>query len=397
MTDNLKLKLISLASAILLWIYVVASVNPTVEKEFRNIPIVYKNLDYIYSQGLDVLGERDTSVDVTLSGNTNDFIKINESDIRAEVDLTNYDEGSTSIPISFYAPEGLTITDTSISAVPIKIEKVISKELKVELHQEGTPGDNFAVVVGSIIPETIVVEGARSLVDRATSAVAVQDMEEISSDTTRNVPVFILDSNGEGVPGLDLSQNFVNVSYDTYKVESVPIEFVTEGSYKDDISINSVELSQEEVSIMIPVSTNAIPETIKTKVFDLSQIDQSESYPLSLEVPEGVRLRDPNVEISVIYDISPKVDKTFTIRSTDIEIRNSSHDDVEIEDTNVRFVLSGKEELISQVKKEDINLFIDAEGLSAGRHNLRIQVEDMEDITVKQINPERINVQLGSD
>ena len=213
MTKNLNYKIFSVIGAILLWTYVVATVNPNIEKEYKNIPIIYKNLDYIYGNDLDIVGERDASVSVKLSGKTNDFINITESDIRAEVDLKNFEEDVESIPINFYVPNNLRLVDKSISEVPIKIEKVISKEIKVEIKQEGTPSDNLAVLLGSVIPETVVVEGASSKVDQATKAIALQNMEEITSNTTRNVPIRIVDSNDEEIVGLKLSQNFVNVSF----------------------------------------------------------------------------------------------------------------------------------------------------------------------------------------
>ncbi len=173
-------------------------------------------LYYIYSNDLDIVGEKYANVNVKLSGQTNDFINVTEADIRAEVDLKNFDEEADSIQINFCVPNNLRLVDKSISEVPIKIEKVISKEIKVEIKQEGTPSDNLAVLLGSVIPESVVVEGASSKVDQAAKAIALQNMEEIKSNTTRNVPITIVDSNDEEIVGLKLSQNFVNVSFETY-------------------------------------------------------------------------------------------------------------------------------------------------------------------------------------
>lgn len=76
MTKNLNYKIVSVITAILLWIYVVATVNPTIEREYKNVPIIYKNLDYIYSNDLDIVGEKYANVNVKLSGQTNDFINV---------------------------------------------------------------------------------------------------------------------------------------------------------------------------------------------------------------------------------------------------------------------------------------------------------------------------------
>lgn len=397
MTKNLNYKIFSVIGAILLWTYVVATVNPNIEKEYKNIPIIYKNLDYIYGNDLDIVGERDASVSVKLSGKTNDFINITESDIRAEVDLKNFEEDVESIPINFYVPNNLRLVDKSISEVPIKIEKVISKEIKVEIKQEGTPSDNLAVLLGSVIPETVVVEGASSKVDQATKAIALQNMEEITSNTTRNVPIRIVDSNDEEIVGLKLSQNFVNVSFETYKVINLPIKFVTSGEIDKDISVLDYELSQTEVALLVPPDAKTDYKEIETKPFDLGQVKKSGKYDLELHLPEGSLVREKDKEFFVDYDVVKSKTKTVELNPSVVEIRNSSQQSISLDeeyDGNILIEYSGPEKNINELDEASIKVFVDADGLSAGKHYLDIQIEEISGLRINRIVPNRIGVKI---
>lgn len=397
MTKNLNYKIVSVIAAILLWIYVVATVNPTIEREYKNIPIIYKNLDYIYSNDLDIVGEKYANVSVKLSGKTNDFINVTEADIRAEVDLKNFDEDADSIQINFYVPNNLRLVDKSISEVPIKIEKVISKEIKVEIKQEGTPSDNLAVLLGSVIPESVVVEGASSKVDQAAKAIALQNMEEITSNTTRNVPITIVDSNDEEIVGLKLSQNFVNVSFETYKVVNLPIKFVTTGELDKDISVVDFELSQTEVGLLLPPDSKIDNKEIEIKPFDLSQVKESGKYNFELHLPEGSMLREKDKEFTVDYNVVKSKVKTVELNPKVVEIRNSVHQNNSLDEeyeSSILIEYSGPDKQIDELKEENIKIFVDAEGLASGKHYLELQVEEINGLRINRIVPNRIGVKL---
>lgn len=397
MTKNLNLKILSLIGAIFLWIYVVATVNPTVDREYRNIDIVYKNVDSLYSKGLDIVGERDKKVNITVSGKTNDFIGVSESDIKAEVDLKDLDEKTETIAINFIVPTNLTVIDKSMTEVPISIEKVISKEVKVEIKQVGTPSDNLAVLVGTLIPETVVVEGARSLVERADKVIAIQDMSQISANTTRNVPILAVDAEEEELPSLKLSQNFVNVSFDTYKITNVPIKFVSHGQIPDGLDLLDRSLTQLEVAILMPLNSNAEIKEIETESFDLSQVSQAGLYDLKLKVPEGVRLRDRDLKLAVKFDLAKIISKTFEVDKSKLEVRNSAHPINEINpkfEGKLNISLTGSDKSLEKIKVEDIKPFINAEGLGRGYHNLLIEIDPIEGITAYRVDPERMGVDI---
>lgn len=398
MKDKQKIFIISIAASMILWIYVIATVNPTVEREFKNIPITYRNMDVLTSEGMGLVGDKKTNVNLVLQGYSNDFINVKESDIRAEVDLKDFDEDDDSLEITYYYPSRLRKVEASLDSLPLRIEKIISKELKVEIIQDGTPEDNLAVLVGSILPETVVIEGVRSSVDRAERALAYQDMTEIKSNTTRNTPIKIVDANDEEVTGLKLSQSFVNVSYNAYKIADLPIDLVTKGEVSDDYIVDSISLSQEKVALMYPTNLSKAPESIKTEEFDLGQVKESGSYKLDLVVPEGMKLREKDLDLSVNVSLAQSEEKILDLTSEDIEIRLDPGVTGEFRtDQKIQVKVLGKKDLVENLDGSKLKLYVDAKGIKEGDHILEIKHDKLDGLNIKAISPPRIEVNFRSD
>lgn len=398
MKDKQKTFIISIAASIILWIYVIATVNPTVEREFKNIPITYRNMDVLTSKGMGLVGEKKSNVNLVLQGYSNDFINVKESDIRAEVDLKDYDEDDDSLEISYYFPSRLRKVDASLDSLPLRIEKIISKELKVEIVQDGTPEHNLAVLVGSILPETVVVEGVRSSVDRAERALAHQDMTEIKSNTTRNTPIKIVDAGDEEVTGLKLSQNFVNVSYNSYKLAELPIDLVTKGEVSEDYIVDSISLSQEKIALMYPSDLSKVPKSIKTEEFDLGQVKESGSYKLGLVLPEGIKLREKEMDLSVNVSLAQSAETLVDLSTGDIDIRIDPGVKADFKaDQRLQVKVVGKKELIENIDGSKLKLYIDAKGIKEGSHVLEIKSEKLEGLNVRAISPPRIELLFRSD
>ena len=75
---NTKIKIISLLSAIVLWMYVMAVVDPEDTKLYEDIPITITNLNEINDLDLVVDPDEDLVASVYVKGNLSDLQKIKE-------------------------------------------------------------------------------------------------------------------------------------------------------------------------------------------------------------------------------------------------------------------------------------------------------------------------------
>ena len=86
--------LLSLACAFGLWLYVITTVSPGSTDTYYNIPIVWEGESVLNENGLMVTAVSSNTVNLRLSGNRSDLIKLNSSNIVLTADLSGiYEPG----------------------------------------------------------------------------------------------------------------------------------------------------------------------------------------------------------------------------------------------------------------------------------------------------------------
>ncbi|MDO5717976.1 MAG: CdaR family protein [Tissierellia bacterium] len=394
---NLKLKIFSILIAIALWSFVIGIENPEMVKDYTNIPITLKKLESIYDRGYTIVGDKDISVNLKLKGKTNDFINVNASDIRAEVDMSQYNENDSSIPIKFIVPEGITITEKSISNLPIKIEKVESKAVPVEIIEEGEPKNDRIVEKTATIPETVVVKGSESLIQSVEKAVSSVDLSQIDTATTRNLPLAVVDFSGNEITGVDLSQEYVNVSFNVYLVKKVPVTIVTENELPDQTFEVLRQLSADEVGVYgAPEVVNKLKE-IKTHPLDLKKVVSDGSYDLTLELPEGVKLSNKNVDLKVKFILDKMITKHLNIKAENIELRNrpgKSTAAIISDDEFINFDIKGYKSKVNPIEPDGIKIYADLSGMTNGIQEVQLKMDEIPEVNFSNITPSTVKVRI---
>ena len=177
----------------------------------------------------------------------------------------------------------------------------------------------------------------------------------------------------------------------------MPIKFVTSGEIDKDISVLDYELSQTEVALLVPPDAKTDYKEIETKPFDLGQVKKSGKYDLELHLPEGSLVREKDKEFFVDYDVVKSKTKTVELNPSVVEIRNSSQQSISLDeeyDGNILIEYSGPEKNINELDEASIKVFVDADGLSAGKHYLDIQIEEISGLRINRIVPNRIGVKI---
>ena len=94
---NTKIKIISLLSAIVLWMYVMAVVDPEDTKLYEDIPITITNLNEINDLDLVVDPDEDLVASVYVKGNLSDLQKITAENINVYGTVNHPIEGQNQL------------------------------------------------------------------------------------------------------------------------------------------------------------------------------------------------------------------------------------------------------------------------------------------------------------
>ncbi|HEX7331264.1 MAG TPA: CdaR family protein [Pyrinomonadaceae bacterium] len=287
--EDWSLKLLSLAIAIVLWLLVTGQNEPVTAH-------VNVQLNFIRPPALEISNDPPRTVDVMLTGSRNKLDDLTSLDLVATVDISDQRAGERVLRLADKAlislPQGIKVDGYQPSAIPIRLEEVINRQVNVEAKLEGQPADGFEVY--GIYPSkgSIAVRGPASRVNAlqkvTTESIWLAGHKE--SFTAPNVAIDVPD------PKVDLDDPVVNVNIEIgeRRIEknfsSVTVTTAQGGKVQPATTsatllgaaslINS--LNPEDVKIVLDADLQPrlqIPEALKGKVI-LKSVGTSKFVPL---------------------------------------------------------------------------------------------------------------------
>ena len=156
LTENIFLKLLSLAFALILWFFVMGEQKQELSYA---VPLAIKNLP----ANLMVANEIPSQVDVRISGPRTLLMNLDPKDMGIAVDLKGLQPGITSfkrLEELFNLPGALKITRLSPSFVDVRLERIKDKKVPVKLIVSGAPAPGFELREIQLTPAEVLVEGA---------------------------------------------------------------------------------------------------------------------------------------------------------------------------------------------------------------------------------------------
>ena len=305
--NDTKLKILSVLLAIFMWTFVINSTNPTVNKTYRNIPVVIKNQDNLEKSGYTIVGNDESlTTNIKLKGTREKLVGLKTSNIYAYIDIADVKEGIQSIEIVVDTPTGVTVDELEPEEINLNIQKVIEKTLPVNLIISDKIKDGRIVEVNELSPEDIKVKGPASYINKIDRAeVRIEDMDLLDGKI-HSLPVAILDRSGNKISGLDISNDDINVSFLVYETKKVPVNLNTTGEPAQGFEESSREVSPNKVVIKGPESIIRDIEQINTKPININNLKSSSYGDVRLDLPEYVEVYNGENLVNYRIDVQKK-------------------------------------------------------------------------------------------
>ncbi len=256
----------------------------------------------VSSQGVTLPAQTLPShVKVSLKGRPEDLARITEKNISALVNLDHYTEaGSYRVPVEILlAPEIMGIEPLEVtvdkSFLEIAIAQKDRRQIPVEAEIQGTPASGYEIADISIVPSTIGVSGAKSILDAmvevSTDAISV---DEKRTSFSQKVPIYhesdLVSYNDESVTvtvtiqPITASRRFVDQTVYLYGVNPL-----LEASCEPERITFTVTGNQNQLEAFVPELHTV---RINCSALTLSDLTKADTYQLPVEVvlPNGIRL-----------------------------------------------------------------------------------------------------------
>lgn len=396
--SSLAPKIFSVIIAIILWSYVMGRENPEWPREYKNIDVVFTNVEVLDRQNLIVMDPQEAKINVSVTGRKSDMDGFTAANnIVAKLDLSGYSEGQTRIPVLVSLKDSAStvrITKWEPSDVLVNIDRIVTEEKAVNIRVEGNIPDDYTV--GDIVskPETILLRGPRSWVNEVSEVFTVVSLGDRLTSANITLPIQLKNQLGEDVVGLEKIPSVVDVSIPIFRKAELPIEVVLENELPEEYVITKMEVSPS--SITIKGGNNVVDLTsIKTKPIDVNLLLENPNLEVELDLLENLELIDPNQRVTVTAVIEKIDTQEFEFEFSEVDVRNLD-DDLLVEEDNRTIIItvSGTESVLETITKDILKPYIDLNSFTEGESEVIIRVEDIEGIMIESINPESLSINL---
>lgn len=339
--NNFSLKVLSLAVAILVWLFVVNANNPIGTRTFVISDVQLLNEAYIDADGkMCMRDDEQVSVRVTIKAQRKILDKISVSDIRAVADLqqaVSLNTDPVMVPITVSCDkilqENITVTPQNLS---LHLEDKDTQEFVVNVTTDKTKPDR-GYEVGSLTsnPEKIKITGPMSLINKIDKVTASINVDGATEDVTQEKDVKIIDKNGEEFTASDMSYLNVSKVYVTARLwevqTNVRIQAACTGTPAEGYEVESISTTPNVISVAgSEEALYALKEQNNTiwipgDVADISgrKTDFEEKVNISDYLPEGIKLTtDSSEDVFVRVNILPEGSSLCEVPTKNIIVEN---------------------------------------------------------------------------
>ena len=292
--NNTKVKLIALFSAIALWMYVIAIVDPEDTKLIEDIPVTVSNLDEVDEKDLVVYPDESLLCSMNVSGKLSNVKNVDKEDIKVYGEIDNPIEGKNEVYLRANMSERVSHEFTQ-STIIINLEKKISKEYKISLSINDKDKENIESV--NLEDEYVNISGPRSQMSKVKKVVGKVDSIKVENNKTitKRVRLIPVDSKDKEVNGIKMNNNYVNLYIKMLASKSVPVKVAIDN---EDEPLN-YELSKKDVTIVGKESDIKNIKYIETEKLNVDELKDKKIVELKLTIPAGIKCDDEKIRVNI--------------------------------------------------------------------------------------------------
>ena len=387
--NNSKIKIISLLSAMVLWMYVMAIVDPEETKLFENIPVTITNKNELNERDLVIYPEQDLTTNIYVTGKLSNLKKVTKDDINVYGQINNPLEGNNEIYLKVSTSQRVNY-DFKNPVMIVTLEKIISEDKSIKVDITGSGKNNVDNIMLQDNIDKVSISGPRSLVNKVKRVVGTVKVNGELNDFSQSIKLEPVDANGKVVEGIELEKDSVNVNITLLTQKTVPITLKLSDNSESGVNYT---MSQNTVTIKGKKDIVDSINDIETQPVKLSEISPGTSKDIYLQVPSGITIETKYITINKNSEENTLEEYTYTAK--DIEIRNNTEniDKSKIKIPNSINVSIEYLQSEGSINKDDINLYIDLNEVSLEDNTCKIKYESIYEIEKINIDPDTVTIE----
>jgi YbbR domain-containing protein len=398
MVSNLSNMVLAIALAVVVWISAVTAANPNIERT-RTVPLEILGLD----PDMLVIGPVPTQVRVTLEAPTSvmDSMSASDSAVSAWVDVSGLEPGSHDLEVQVAVNEAfrpVRIGTIVPDIVSVTLEPLLTRTFPVSLEVSGEPAIGYRKGIARVEPTSVTISGAASLVSQIEEVQAPIDINGAVETIEREVPLIVLDRNGEPVSGVSITPLEAGVTQPIFLqggYRNVIVRVVTEGQPANGYKLTNITVSPLNVVVFSsdPQLVNDLPGFVEAESVDLTGAEDDFDTYVTINLPEGVSVVGDQFVLVRVSIAAIEGSLTLSIPVTPVGLL-PIHDAI-VSPDSVGVILSGPVPILDTLTPEDVRVVVDVSALEVGTYQLEPIVDIIPDrIDVEAVLPATVAVEI---
>lgn len=301
------------------------------------------------------------------------------------VDLEGLGEGEHTVELEHTLSEDIKVY-IEPKTIVVTIEERATEEfpITVEFLNEDALPEGYEVGSYELDQTTVTITTSRTTMEQIGVVKIYVDLAGVDGPIqNREVPINVYDTQGNELnvrldrETVEISVEFINPS------KVVPLNIETTGELPEGFSLISISANLDEVEIFAVSDILQGIDSISTEPIDLSQITESGTIEVGFDLPAGVNTGDlETIEVTI------QVEETRIIEALAIEEEKLEEGFevtfLEPTDAEMDITVTGDEELLRGLSRDDFRIIVDLDGLDEGEHQVPVTIdwEEIDDVTV---------------
>lgn len=394
---NLATFVLALVLAIFIWTSASETQDP-IRTRFLEVPLEYVGLP---ADTVMVDADPRQTVQIRLEGPDSVLQQYTPEDFTATADLSQIPSGvRTSVEINVVSSRtGAEISFITPEQVDVLLEQEVTRDIPVELDIRGSVARGHSQGDPLIEPPTIRVTGPSSLVNDLNFALVTIFLNStVESLVETSSPIFY-DQAGRvaSVNTLELSQNDVTVTVPVEELAGFADKLITvawTGEPAPGYRLLSVTADPPSVLVEgLPAQVNRLV-SVPTEPIDIDGLTESFQQTAVLDLPPGISV-DPDTTVTVNIEIEPILTTSSFNRVPEPRGLRVIYE-AKVEPEQVRVVLFGPLPALDALAENDVRVILDLFGLEPGTYSIVPEVDiPNQEIEIRSVQPSVVQVTIS--
>ena len=397
-TNNLVLKISSLAVAFLVWIIVVNVSNPIVTRNI-SVPLNVVNANIITDAGKTYSLMGANSVTVSYEVRSRDQSRISASDFNASIDLGDMYDITGAVPIAVEVVNNKDLIIGAVASKPsivrVSIEDLQRKEFTLTTKITGTPSDGFSVGEVKLDKTNVVVTGPVSVIGQISQIGVEIDVSGLDSNESGRAELKYFDANGNAFVISDnrVSKSFDNVGYSLVMLNgrTLALNFDVGGTAAQGYKFTGAESATKSIQVRGQPEVLEGLDSITVPASALSVEGATGDVNLTVDIknflPANVTaVGDTKVNVTLKVEALDKKSLTLTVNDLNI-VGAKPGVATNIVPEKITVVVSGLSANLESVTNADLKATLDVSEMNSGSNVGSLKFEPATGLSVDSYTP----------